>query len=144
MCGLVELRGEPLPGAGGRPGRLAVGVAADEGRLDLPEPVETLLRIRAGDHVAAADDPVDVERPHLGEHRLERGQVAVHIAEHGDAHLSRRRQCGRSARAAAQTRPGADDVERRTARTVELARSRHELAGADAADRLRELGLELG
>ena len=62
MRGLVELRGEPFPRAGGCPRRLAVRVAADEDGLDVPEPVETILRIRACDHVTAADDAVDVER----------------------------------------------------------------------------------
>ena len=145
MRGLVELRGEPFPRAGWCPRRLAVGVAADEDAPRRPgagrdTPADTGLRSRRRRRRSRSTSSV----AHLGEHRLERGQVAVHVAERGDAHLAGGRQSGWSGRAAAQTRPGADDVERRTAGTVELARRGHELAGADPADRLRELGLERG
>ena len=57
---------------------------------------------------------------------------------------SRSYEATASGSARAQARPRADEVERRTAGTGELARRRRELAGLDARDRSRQLGLELG
>jgi hypothetical protein len=68
--GLVQLRRQPLPRAFRSPWRLPVGVAADEDRLHVTQPVEALLRIRTGDHVAAAHDPIDVEGTYVREHGL--------------------------------------------------------------------------
>ena len=100
-------------------------------------------RERACHDVAAADDPVDVERGDLGEHGLQSGQVAVHVVERGDPHLGRRGQRRLPGRRGSQPRPCADDVERRAARAVELARRRPELARPDPPDRRRQLRLEL-
>ena len=92
---------------------------------------------RPPDDVAAADDSVDPLARDLGEHRLERGQVAVDVAERGDAHDSRRSR-GRSRRGPAQTRSSAGQPAQANSLGVGT-----EVARADARDRRRELGLEL-
>ena len=102
-------------------------------RSTLAEPVEAVLRERACDDVAAADDPVDVERraPRRAPPRARAGCRARRRAPRRAS--TRRRPARAAGRAAAQPRPGADDVERRAAGAGELARRRAELAGADAA-----------
>ncbi len=77
--GLVELRLHPFA-------RLAVAVAPDEDGIAVEQPLQAFARERAGDDIAAADDAVDFQRRHLGQHSLERGQVAVNVVENGDAH----------------------------------------------------------
>jgi hypothetical protein len=82
----IELRRDPLPCAGRRSRRFAVRVAADEHRLELAQPRQTLGRERTGDHVPTADDPIELECGNLREHRLERRQVAVDVVQDRDAH----------------------------------------------------------
>jgi hypothetical protein len=54
------------------------------GRSSAFEQRERLGRPRPRDDVAADDDRVHVRASHVGEHRLERGQVAVHVVEGRD------------------------------------------------------------
>ena len=82
----VEFPDDPLPGPRGSARRLPVCVAAHEHRVEGNELVEALARKRACDHVTAADDPVDLERRDLGEHGLERRQVAVDVVQSRNAH----------------------------------------------------------
>ncbi len=70
--------------------------------------------------VACDDDLVDALALDLGEHRLERWEIAVDVADRGDAHgarLPREREA----------RPGADEVERRA---VRAGRTRSASAGS--------------
>ena len=64
--------------------QLAVGVAAQPVHpvAELAQALERPRRVRPGGDVPAHDD-LRVVR-HLGEHRLERGQVAVHVVESRD------------------------------------------------------------
>ena len=67
---------------------LTVGVAEHEdARSPSSRAASSARAARAGDHVAAEDDPVRPRAAHLGEHRLERRQVAVDVVERGDPHL---------------------------------------------------------
>ena len=61
--------------------QLAVGVAAEpvDASAQPPQQLERLPRKRPGDDVAAGDDRRVVRQ--VGEHRLERGQVAVHVVQ---------------------------------------------------------------
>ena len=70
----------------------------------------------ADDEVAARHDHVDVAEPRIGEHRVERRQVAVHVVQRRDPHARTRYR--RSARATDAPRPAvarADAAERRAA-----------------------------
>jgi hypothetical protein len=65
---------------------LPIGVATHEERLVAHEELERLSREWPGHDIAAADDPVDLQRRDLRKHCLERGQVAVHVVQRRDAH----------------------------------------------------------
>ena len=69
---------------------IAVCVAAHDERAvaERDDALERLARPRTGDHVAAEDDPVDVRLLDLGEHRVERRQVAVDVVERRDPHYT--------------------------------------------------------
>ncbi len=95
--------GEPLPAPGGDVG--AGGPLASPGTAvsrsafprrnlaGVPERLEQpqrLARERAGDDVPTNDDDVGLGEPWVGEHRLQRRQVAVDVVERGDPHVTRR------------------------------------------------------
>ena len=89
--------------------------------------------------VANDDDLVDRLAIELGQDGLERGQVAVDVADGRDAHGARLS----GDRLQRQARPRADEVESRAVGAGELARGRHERTRANPCNRGRELGFEL-
>ena len=97
--------------------------------------VEAFGRQRAHHEVAARDDHVGIRKPRIGQHRLERRQVAVHVVQRRDLHARPRYR--RSDVHEREPGPGADAVERRAARARERARRRAEVALPDASDRPR-------
>src|SRR6266516_2287195 len=60
---------------------LAVGVPADEARVDRAHELQGLVGLRAPGQVAPEDDLVDLLVLKVGQDRLERGTVAVHVVE---------------------------------------------------------------
>ena len=116
---------------------LVFGVPSDNMCAETSHDVEHLDRRRTDDRVSDDDHGVHALTRDVREHCFERRQVAVDVADRGDAHrpnLTREREA----------RPGADEVERRAVGADELARRRSKVAGADACDRTGELGFELG
>ena len=115
----------------------SVGIPTDDRGVSSGDEVEHLDRPRPGDGVSDDDDRVDAFALDVREHRFERRQVAVDVADRGDAHgarLTSEREAG----------PGADEVERRAVRAGELARRRPEVARTNACDRSGKLRLQLG
>src|SRR5207253_3309326 len=87
----------PLFGGGPVPIRLracdlrkhfTVAVTEDElhRKVEVQQTRERFTRHRAGKHIAAHDDTIDVRLTNIPEHRLERRKVSVDVVERGDSH----------------------------------------------------------
>jgi hypothetical protein len=103
---------------------IAVGVPEHDERA-VAEPEHALERLRrpwTGDHIAAEHDPVDLLALDLGQHGVERREVAVHVVERRDAHYA-------GTAAAAAARAASARRTRRRARDSPRTRSRSASAG---------------
>ncbi len=121
--------------------RETIDVATNDERPGISEDVENLGGPGSGDRVTHDNDLVDRLAIEVRQDGLERGQVAVDVADRRDPHGARLSRAGARER---ESRPCADEVERGAVGASELARGRHELASADALDCSGQLGLELG
>ena len=69
--------------------RLAVAVAVQKshGHLERQQPLQRVARHRPRQHIAADNHLIDALPPHLGQHRFERRQIPMNVAQHRDAGL---------------------------------------------------------
>jgi hypothetical protein len=75
---LVQRRGDQLA--------VAVPAYPQHPLAQAEQPLQGLHRHRAERDVAGDDDPVDAGPVDLGQHRLQRRQVSVHVREHRGSH----------------------------------------------------------
>src|SRR4029079_17597393 len=114
---------------------LAIGVATNTACAMFDQEADALGSPPPVCVVACDDDGVDAFPIDLDEHRLQRWEVPVDVADRGDAHRATLARGG-------EPWPSAQEIERGAIRTRELARCRAELARPDASDGRRELRLE--
>ena len=69
----------------GQDGELAIAVDEAHRQVEIEQAPQRLARHRTGDHVAPHHDQIDRGGPHLLEHGVEGGEIAVNVEKAGDA-----------------------------------------------------------